>query len=193
MHLCAWVSLLEGARGDPWCLILTDRLNRNHPLSLDQVLLHIDLPGQVAKCYSILSLLSWRRVIFKGPSGWLVPTIHWHLLMRRHFHLQRLYHPLPQPTSCLPPEFTTETLTIFPAQVSRAVMSFPVGSSGGPDGLRPQHLRISQVSHRFSSPVQFHFFVPFCAAHLLCFSRCQWWGSRSSSPPLFWCSVDCFE
>ena len=169
MHLCAWVSLLEGARGDPWCLILTDRLNRNHPLSLDQVLLHIDLPGQVAKCYSILSLLSWRRVIFKGPSGWLVPTIHWHLLMRRHFHLQRLYHPLPQPTSCLPPEFTTETLTIFPAQVSRAVMSFPVGSSGGPDGLRPQHLRISSSL----PPVQLSRPIPFLCSFLRC------------SPPLF--------
>jgi len=32
-------------------------------------------------------------------------------------------------------------LTVSEEDVRRAVFSFPAGSSGGPDGMRPQHLK----------------------------------------------------
>ena len=40
--------------------------------------------------------------------------------------------PVPQPDSCL---------SVVEADVRKAIMSFPAGSSAGPDGLRPQHLK----------------------------------------------------
>ena len=40
--------------------------------------------------------------------------------------------PAPQPGQCL---------SVDEAEVRRAVLSFPPGSAGGPDGLRPQHIR----------------------------------------------------
>ena len=42
-------------------------------------------------------------------------------------------HPVPDPTS-------TTALQVTEADVLRAIRSFPAGSSGGPDGLRPQHV-----------------------------------------------------
>ena len=32
-------------------------------------------------------------------------------------------------------------MSVDEAEVRRAVLSFPPGSAGGPDGLRPQHIR----------------------------------------------------
>jgi len=40
--------------------------------------------------------------------------------------------PAPQPDSCL---------SVVEADVRKGIMSFPAGSSAGPDGLRPQHLK----------------------------------------------------
>ena len=41
----------------------------------------------------------------------------------------------PQPSPCVPP------LLVGSQAVHKAVFSFPPGSSGGPDGLTPQHLK----------------------------------------------------
>jgi len=40
----------------------------------------------------------------------------------------------------LPDPVPTTALVVSEDDVLRAVRSFPCGSSGGPDGLRPQHL-----------------------------------------------------
>ena len=54
-------------------------------------------------------------------------------------------HPAPPPDNCIPPLPDNEStlLTISEEEVarSRAIRSFPNGSAGGPDGLRPQHLK----------------------------------------------------
>ena len=51
-------------------------------------------------------------------------------------------HPLPHPDSCIPqpPEVPVQTFAASEEDIIRAIRSFPSGSSGGPDGLRPQHL-----------------------------------------------------
>jgi hypothetical protein len=41
----------------------------------------------------------------------------------------------PAPSLVVPP------LQVFPVAIKKAIQSFPNGSSGGPDGLRPQHLK----------------------------------------------------
>ena len=43
------------------------------------------------------------------------------------------------PALPLPSQFPS--ITMDETEVRKAVLSFPAGSSGGPDGLRPQHLR----------------------------------------------------
>ena len=54
----------------------------------------------------------------------------------------RAKHP-PQPDgSCLPPAPQVDALLrpLADGEIVRAIRSFPCGSAGGPDGLRPQHL-----------------------------------------------------
>lgn len=41
----------------------------------------------------------------------------------------------------LPPSSQVQSLSVDESDVRRAVLSFPAGSAGGPDGLRPQHIR----------------------------------------------------
>ena len=41
----------------------------------------------------------------------------------------------------LPPSSPVQSLSVDESQVRLAVLSFPAGSAGGPDGLRPQHTR----------------------------------------------------
>ena len=41
----------------------------------------------------------------------------------------------------LPPSSPVQSLSVDESQVRLAVLSFPAGSAGGPDGLRPQHIR----------------------------------------------------
>ena len=54
----------------------------------------------------------------------------------------RALHPLTYSSTSLPPLNSAVTpITLSPSQVSWAVMSFLAGSAGGPDGLRPQHLK----------------------------------------------------
>ena len=52
-------------------------------------------------------------------------------------------HPLPHPDSCIPqpPEVPTQMFAASEEDIFQAIRPFPSGSSGGPDGLRPQHLR----------------------------------------------------
>ena len=53
-------------------------------------------------------------------------------------------HPPPHPDSSCPPAPSEEDsmpIKVSVEEVSRAICSFPCGSAGGPDGLRPQHLK----------------------------------------------------
>ena len=53
-------------------------------------------------------------------------------------------HPPPHPGSNIPTAPSEEDSTpikVSIEEVSRAIRSFPCGSAGGPDGLRPQHLK----------------------------------------------------
>lgn len=52
-------------------------------------------------------------------------------------------HPPPHPASSIPPLLDGAPLPIAVSEgmVVRAIKSFPNGSAGGPDGLRPQHLK----------------------------------------------------
>ena len=53
-------------------------------------------------------------------------------------------HPSPHPDSSIPPSAESSqqcTLIATEEEVIRAIHSFPKGSAGGPDGLRPQHLK----------------------------------------------------
>ena len=55
----------------------------------------------------------------------------------------RLKHPEPHPHRSIFPAPDAElfSLTFTVEDVKKAIMSFPAGSAGGPDGLRPQHLK----------------------------------------------------
>ena len=52
-------------------------------------------------------------------------------------------HPPPHPDSSIPspPDSSVPLLTVSVEDVAQAIKSFPNGSAGGPDGLRPQHLK----------------------------------------------------
>ena len=51
-------------------------------------------------------------------------------------------HPHPHPdTSIPPPPSDVPAITVSEEEIVRAIRSFPNGSAGGPDGLRPQHLK----------------------------------------------------
>ena len=52
-------------------------------------------------------------------------------------------HPAPHPDTKIPmpPDASNVPVPIAEEEVARAVHSFPNGSAGGPDGLRPQHLK----------------------------------------------------
>ena len=51
-------------------------------------------------------------------------------------------HPPAHPSSTFPAApLLQDTLVVSPTEVKKAVMSFPAGSAGGPDGLLPQHLK----------------------------------------------------
>ena len=60
------------------------------------------------------------------------------------FAVLQLKHPPPHPDSSIPPllqDTAAPSLYVSIEEVAKAIRSFPVGSSGGPDGLRPQHLK----------------------------------------------------
>ena len=57
-----------------------------------------------------------------------------HGLQERHPCAVLNRQPLPDPTKFSPANFTDE-------DIIAAVRSFPAGSAGGPDGIRPQHFR----------------------------------------------------
>ena len=52
-------------------------------------------------------------------------------------------HPSPHPDSSIPPtpDVLSNSMDVSEAEVVGAIRSFPCGSAGGPDGLRPQHLK----------------------------------------------------
>ena len=56
----------------------------------------------------------------------------------------RSKHPAPYPNSLMPPPFPPDQLQglqVSCEEVVGAIKSFPCVSAGGPDGLRPQHLK----------------------------------------------------
>ena len=60
------------------------------------------------------------------------------------FAALQLKHPPPHPDSSIPPlpqDPVAPTLSVSVDEVTKAIRSFPNGSAGGPDGLRPQHLK----------------------------------------------------
>ena len=50
-------------------------------------------------------------------------------------------HPNPHPDSSIPPSPPPRILEVPIEEIVKAIKSFPNGSAGGPDGLRPQHLK----------------------------------------------------
>ena len=52
-------------------------------------------------------------------------------------------HPQPQLDAIipLPPVDLSHAISVVEGKVARAILSFPNGSAGGPDGLKPQHLK----------------------------------------------------
>ena len=63
-------------------------------------------------------------------------------LDERSLNLLREKHPSAHPDSCFPPAPTSQDPLVFtPREVKQAVLSFPAGSAGGPNGLLPQHLK----------------------------------------------------
>ena len=52
-------------------------------------------------------------------------------------------HPQPHPDAIIPPPPVdlSHTISVVEGKVARAILSFPNGSAGGPDGLKPQHLK----------------------------------------------------
>ena len=50
-------------------------------------------------------------------------------------------HPVPHLDTAIPPTPNPILVQVDPVSVVRAIRSFPSGSAGGPDRLRPQHLK----------------------------------------------------
>ncbi len=55
--------------------------------------------------------------------------------------LRHLHPPAPPDRRSAPACNSTPPLQVFPLAIKKAILSFPNGSAGGPDGLRPQHLK----------------------------------------------------
>ena len=54
-------------------------------------------------------------------------------------------HPSPHPTSSMPPEsvsLSCNSVEVTALEVINLIQSFPAGSAGGPDSLRPQHFKL---------------------------------------------------
>ena len=58
--------------------------------------------------------------------------------------LKKEKHPSAHPDTCFPsvPEMSEAFARITEKEVAMGIKSFPSGSTGGPDGLRPQHLKV---------------------------------------------------
>ena len=57
------------------------------------------------------------------------------------FNALQAKHPPPHPDSDITPPNLPEGLEISELDIIHAIRSFPCGSAGGPDKLRPQHLK----------------------------------------------------
>ena len=58
------------------------------------------------------------------------------------FEALKQKHPPPHPNTSIPPlPDVPSTITVLEEEIVIAVRSFPNGSAGGPDGLKPQHLK----------------------------------------------------
>jgi len=60
------------------------------------------------------------------------------------------YDRRPAPLTVVPP------LQVFQVATTKAIHSFPNGSAGGPDGLRPQHLKDQLLGAPDDHPVSHH-------------------------------------
>ena len=54
--------------------------------------------------------------------------------------LKQRHPPVPSDFSCPPDPTQFGSIQVTETDITRAIRSFPAGSSGGPDGLRPQHI-----------------------------------------------------
>ena len=90
-------------------------------------------------------------------------------------------HPVTHPDTVIPPTPNPIPVQVDPVSVARAIRSFPSGSAGGPDRLRPQHLKdLLQTAGDEDSRFQ-QSLASFCALVMV--------GSASDCAPLlFWCS-----
>jgi len=55
--------------------------------------------------------------------------------------LREKHPPASSDLSDLPRSQPDKCMSVNDSEVRKAILSFPAGSSGGPDGLRPQHIR----------------------------------------------------
>ena len=62
-------------------------------------------------------------------------------------------HPTSHPGRRIQTAPSTEAYKTTPAAVKRAIISFPNGSAGGPDNIRPQHLKDLLVGTDFNDPL----------------------------------------
>ena len=70
-------------------------------------------------------------------------------------------HPAPHPDSTIPSaKGTSQHFPISKEEVAQAICSFPKSSAGGPDGLRPQHLKLDDSSRQFLLPTLASFVQP---------------------------------
>ena len=69
------------------------------------------------------------------------------------FHALLDKHPPPSLDYSPPPSPLVSTpISVSQAEIVKAIKSFPLGSSAGPDGLKPQHLKSSLPPDSFHSP-----------------------------------------
>ena len=88
--------------------------------------------------------------------------------------------PAPQPQQCL---------SVDKSEVRRHVLSFPAGSAGGPDGLRPQHIR-DLLTYPEAGPEFLSALMAF--VNLVLAAQCP----LNVAPVFFgghllWCSINC--
>ena len=108
--------------------------------------------------------------------------------------LSRLHSPAPLDRRFTPSTVATP-LQVFPVAIKKAIQSFPNGSAGGPDGLRPQHLKDLLLGAPEDHPLlvaitgltnlQLEGNTPPCTKHAV---RCNSSGNTQED---WWCTSHC--
>ena len=108
--------------------------------------------------------------------------------------LSRLHPPAPLDRRFMP-STVASPLQVFPIAIKKAIQSFPNGSAGGPDGLRPQHLKDLLLGAPEDHPLlvaitgltnlQLEGNTPPCTKHAV---RCNSSGNTQED---WWCTSHC--